>query len=347
MARGDLLKKLFISHISKNDNDFKSVAENIVREELRKGNSLLAKDLQKILDADASLFLNRPDPINPTFNVPVDTDHGSKLIDVIIEKRRSSEIILKEEKRNQVKRILEEISHAELLNAHGLKPRSKILFCGPPGCGKTLCAKILASELGFPMAYVRFDALITSFMGETASNLRKVFDFVSEGSWVLLFDEFDAIGKGRNDPNEHGELKRVVNSFLQQLDRFKSSSLLIAATNHERLLDTALWRRFDDVIYFQRPDRGEIADLINLKLRNFPHKKLEAEVYAESLVGTSHSDIENICLDSIKSSLIQGRDEVTTENFEASVRRYMKRVDISLTSMEEGGRKQKLEKVNE
>jgi len=153
---------------------------------------------------------------------------------------------------------------------HGFQPATKLLFCGPPGCGKTLCAEIIASELGLPLLYTRFDAIVSSYLGETAANLRKVFEYASSSRWVVLFDEFDAIGKARDDAAEHGELKRVINSFLQLLDGFTAPSILIAATNHEQLLDPALWRRFDEILVFPRPSVHEIRSLLGMKLKKFP-----------------------------------------------------------------------------
>ena len=129
--------------------------------------------------------------------------------------------------------------------------RRRVLMFGPPGSGKTSAAEGLAAELGIPLVVVRLDSLISSYLGETASNLRRVVDYAARAPFVVLFDEFDAIGRNRDDPQEHGELKRVVNAFLQMIEAYSGTSLLLAATNHEQLLDPALWRRFDDVIEFR------------------------------------------------------------------------------------------------
>ena len=135
-----------------------------------------------------------------------------------------------------------------------MKPKQRILLCGPPGTGKTLSAKIISSVIGYPLVYVLFDSIISSFLGQTASNLRKIFNFIEDGKYVVLFDEFDMVGKKRDDPQEHGEIKRVVNNFMQMLDNYNGDSIIVAATNHQQLLDTAVWRRFDEVLLFDLPN---------------------------------------------------------------------------------------------
>ena len=118
-----------------------------------------------------------------------------------------------------------------------------------------MAAKVISSVVGYPFVFIRFDSVISSFLGETASNLRKIFDFISEGKWIVLFDEFDIIGKQRDDPTEHGEIKRVVNNFMLMLENYDGDSIIISSTNHPHLLDMGVWRRFDDVVYFSLPDR--------------------------------------------------------------------------------------------
>ena len=141
------------------------------------------------------------------------------------------------------------------------------MFCGPSGCGKTLTAEVIAGELGRPLTIVRTDSVVSSFLGETAANLRRVFDFVSASPLVALFDEFDALGKEREDASEHGELRLVVNAVLQMLDAYDGRSLVIAATNHEQLLDSAIWRRFEEVLFLKPPTPAQLLRLLTIKLR--------------------------------------------------------------------------------
>ncbi len=190
-----------------------------------------------------------------------------------------------------------------------------------------MCAEVIASELGLPLLYTRFDAIISSYLGETAANLRKVFDYAARGTWVLFFDEFDAIGKSRDDSDEHSELRRVVNSYLQILDSFHSESLVIAATNHEGLLDSALWRRFDEVIHFERPTPSQISQLLRKKLANFPHDHLDLPSLVRNLKGLSHSDIERVCLDAIRYCIVHDMDKVSQQILVDAVLAEKKRLE--------------------
>ena len=146
-----------------------------------------------------------------------------------------------------------------------------ITLTGPSGCGKTTAAEALAAELGLPLVVIRLDAVVSSYLGETAANLGKVFEFLVKGQYVALFDEFDALGKERSDVSEHGELRRVVNAFLQMMDAYRGRTILVAATNHEQLLDSALWRRFDEVLLFERPNTEQLRRLLAVKLRPVRH----------------------------------------------------------------------------
>lgn len=318
MTSGDLLKKLFRSIANKDQAELRSIAMQIVSAERDKDHNVLAGDLMKILEngshkASGSLRYHDFEKL------PRDGERGATLVEVKSPEKYMDEIILSPELKEQVYRILKENRSSAVLSSYGLRPISKILFAGPPGCGKTLCAEVLATELGLPLLYTRFDAVISSYLGETASNLRKVFDFASSGKWVVFFDEFDAIAKSRADAQEHGELKRVVNTYLQLLDSLDAQFPVIAATNHEELIDRALWRRFDDVLYFDLPTKSEIVDLMQLKLRFFRHEGLNLTKRADQLVGWSHSDIERLCLDAIKDCLLQREDTLRSSHFDRAM----------------------------
>ena len=149
------------------------------------------------------------------------------------------------------------------------------------------------------------------YVGETSKNLHRIFDYARSGSWVLLFDEFDALGKARDDPTEHGEIKRVITAFLQMLDGFRGSSLLIAATNHERLLDSALWRRFDEVVEFPRPTVHQLRKLLRLRLRSVAHPGIDVEAAAHHLKGLPYAAGEKAAWDARRSAILAGRSAVT------------------------------------
>jgi SpoVK/Ycf46/Vps4 family AAA+-type ATPase len=184
------------------------------------------------------------------------------------------------------------------------------LFVGPPGCGKTLAADVLAAELSLPLVYARFDGIVSSFLGETATNLRRVFSYAAKAPSLLFFDEFDTIGKRRDDDHEVGELKRVVGSFLQILDSYPRDRLVVAATNHEGLLDEALWRRFDDVLVFPRPTMPQLVDLLTMKLRGVRKSGVDVPVLAAEMQGFTFADAERVCVDAIKAMVLAGAKEL-------------------------------------
>jgi SpoVK/Ycf46/Vps4 family AAA+-type ATPase len=325
MARGELLRKLFLSHKRGSDEDFHAIALEIIAEEQQKKNNQLAKDLLRVLENGGknSLF---PKSSRNIGSLPKDKDSQTLLVDVRHPDRIRSDILLSKANEALLDRIMEEYQKAEILRTHGLVPKTKILFCGPPGCGKTLCAEVLSHELGLPLLYTRFDAIVSSYLGETAANLRKVFDYASSGRWVVFFDEFDAIGKSRDNPDEHGEIKRVINSFLQLLDGFSETSIVIAATNHEHLLDPALWRRFDEIVVFPKPSVHEIRKLLGMKLKNFPHRGVDIKSQASKLKGMSHADIERLCFDSIKTCILENDNEISTPIFESAIKQQKMRI---------------------
>jgi SpoVK/Ycf46/Vps4 family AAA+-type ATPase len=201
-------------------------------------------------------------------------------------------------------RILKEQRQLAKLRTHGLRPRRKLLLVGPPGTGKTMSASALAGELGLPLFVIRLDGIITKFLGETAAKLRLVFDAISHTRGVYLFDEFDSIGTQRAMPNEVGEIRRVLNNFLQFIDQDESDSLILAATNHPDLLDHALYRRFDDVIAFALPDRARIADTLKAKLAPYPTSGLDWDRLASTAEGLSYAEITRACQDAAKDMVI-------------------------------------------
>ncbi|HEC11674.1 MAG TPA: ATP-binding protein [Acidiferrobacteraceae bacterium] len=290
MASSKLLRQLIKSGSEGNLEAFRSVSEEVIQEERAKQHHLLANDLEKIL-------YGRPLPYRHIGenSVPSDKERGLPLLAMKEPARRLEDVILSDENRVQFDEILAEHHHEDLLRSYGMEPADKLLFCGPPGCGKTLTAEILASELGRPLAVVRIDSVVSSYLGETAANLRKVFDFASTMPMVMLFDEFDAVAKERSDSAEHGELKRVVNSVLQMMDAYQGRSILIAATNHEGILDSAVWRRFEEVLVFEPPSTEQIRNLMGIKLRGVRRDfELESTKLVELFKGTSHADIERV-----------------------------------------------------
>ncbi len=325
----DLLRKLLVAHLKGDDGGFRKVAWQVVEKERRINHHVFANDLERILlgiddENSKSLFMRR---VNN--DLPKDKDRNADLIELIEPKRHLEQLVLSEEVAHSLRRIISERKKADLLNAHGIRSISKILFCGPPGCGKTFAAEALASALYLPLAIVRFDAVVSSYLGETASNLRRVFEFARSRPCVLFFDEFDAIGKHRTSEDEHGELKRVVNSFLQMLDGFHSDALTVAATNHQGLLDSALWRRFDEIIMFPMPDHSQIEEMFVRQFHQLGiQKSIRLPSIAKTLVGLSHADIEHIAKDAIKHTLMESEKEISSQTLTTAISRQLSRLRI-------------------
>ena len=328
MARADLLKKLFEAFQRRDDAAFRGVAEEIIEEERKKQHPVLANELQRLLTNGVRSLHDIQRPGQILEPVPMDSDRRTPLLTILNPDRYFEDIVLDTKLRDALDRLMREVRGWEILEATGLMPTRRLLFCGPSGCGKTATAEAVATELGLPMLYVRFDSVVSSLLGETAANVRKVFDYAARGQWVVFFDEFDAIGRSRDDATEHGEIKRVVNSFLQLLDSFNGHSLMISATNFEQSLDPALWRRFDDVLRFGLPDPDALASLVSKRLRPLRFKKSHVNKIASALVGSSYADAERVCLDIRKQRALDGGDSVRQADLAAALDRHTYRKDV-------------------
>lgn len=328
MARADLLKKLFSSFKHDDRELFYKIAREIIEDERKKNHGILADDLKLILNgsfqspSNISLF---------TTNTPKDSDKDAPLVEVIYPDKYFSDLITTDETIGQLEEVVKEFNNWDVLVSNGVFPTRRVLFYGPPGCGKTLAAKTLAAEIGIPMLYVRFDSLISSYLGETSSNIRKVFEYAKNDSWVIFFDEFDAIGRSRSDESEHGEIKRVVNAFLQQIDSYKGRSLIVAATNYEQSLDYAIWRRFDETIRFDMPTNKEKMKLFSLKIKKFKGPDYAIEQYLDNLKQFSHSDIERISQIIMKQCILEGKKMYTKKDIEYAVKRQEDIVSLRKT----------------
>lgn len=322
MARGDLIKDLFLSYKRGDDEAFLAVANVITEEERKKHHVVLANELSRILKNNAQKTVHPTKGLAP---LPKDPDRGTPLMEVRWPNQPLDHLVLSDEQRDSLGMVMDEFRHWEILEMNGLAPSQKMLFCGPPGCGKTATAEAIACEMGLPLLYVRFDSVVSSLLGETSANLRRVFDYAINGSWVILFDEFDAVGRSRDDPTEHSELKRVVNAFLQLLDSFTGRSLIIAATNFEQSLDVALWRRFDEIVRFDKPTSEQLAYFLERRLFHLalPIQVLQAATI--SLQGMSFADAERVCLDVLKRLALEGRQQLIPALLTAAVARQQRR----------------------
>jgi SpoVK/Ycf46/Vps4 family AAA+-type ATPase len=330
----EAIRKLLLAHFQGDEAAFRSAALEFVGMERRLNHHTLANDLERLVSEANGPPGSRKNVLTPlgngSGNLPRDKERNAVLVELADPRRELDDLVLSASVRETLDRIVLERRRVDLLGSHGFRPSSKVLFCGPPGCGKSVAAEALARELYLPLATVRFDAVVSSYLGETAANLRKVFEFGRARPLVLLFDEFDAIGKERTASDEHGELKRVVNSFLQLLDGFRAETLTIAATNHQGLLDPALWRRFDEIVVFPRPSRDEIKQLLCRHFRQLPvDLPVVLDEVARSLEGFSHADVERVALDTLKQTILDGRESVRSDTINAAVARQRERLAVT------------------
>jgi SpoVK/Ycf46/Vps4 family AAA+-type ATPase len=300
MATAEQLTYLIQSHFSRDEARFTTVALQVAAHEAKAGHVQLAQEIRALIDKrqndDAKIIKFRPDLSDLIF---VQQDCQERLTD----------LIANESLRSRFQRILDEFRHRSKFTEHGLVHRRKLLLCGPPGTGKTLSASILAGELGLPLCTILMDKLVTKFMGETGAKLRQVFDAIAAQHGVFLFDEFDAIGADRAKDNDVGEMRRVLNAFLQLIEKDRSDSIVIAATNNHSLLDDALFRRFDDVITYSLPTFPQISQLIKSRLGMFKPEELPSNL-GKVAKGLSHADITVACRDAIKSAILSNQSSV-------------------------------------
>lgn len=314
MARADQLKALLRAYAGEEDAQFAAIALQMAADEAQKGHVRLAAELKALVEAaqarQQSQLAVRPGP------VPLAQPKGelAELLTVQYPRHHLSEMVVAPDVEVKLERVLREQRHHERLSGHGLAARRKLLLIGPPGTGKTLTASVLASELRLPLFVARFDSLITKFMGESASKLRLVFEALKATRGVYLFDEFDSLGLQRGSQHDVAEMRRTLNMFLQLIEQDASESLIVAATNHGDSLDTALFRRFDDVIRYGAPDSAQIEQLLrnNLALLEEPHMDYGSLIVAAE--GLSHADIARACRDSMKDAVLEHRPHVSTES---------------------------------
>jgi len=329
LTNTELIKKLFLCFAKDDKEEFYRLAEEYIEREKKKKHNIVAKELKEALYA--SKFSDKS-IIGRSFKnsipIPRDTEKGFPLLEIKEYNIDWDSLILPEKTLQILKQIVKEFRDADILATYNLKPKNKILFCGEPGTGKTYSAQIISSVLHIPLIYVRFDSIISSYLGETAANLRKVFDFIESGTWVVLFDEVDIIGKNRDDHYEHGEIKRVVNNFLQMLDTFEGNSIIIAATNHQHILDPAIWRRFDEIVYFDLPSEKERLRLFELYLKPIKKDKIDLTQYVKKTEGFSPSDIRMTCIEAIKYTILNDKEQLTTSELDYALSRFIERMNI-------------------
>ena len=293
MATAEQVKCLVKAYANHDDEKFTTVALQIAAHEARVGHDAVARDLKKEIDliSKKKPETYRIEPVNPLFLFSTPSV-------------RKNDLIVSADLATRIERVLIEFRNRRKLQSYGYANRRKLLLEGVPGTGKTLTASVIASELGLPLYTVQMDKLVSKFMGETSSKLRQVFDAMYTDEGVYFFDEFDAIGSDRSFDNEVGEMRRILNSFLQFIEMDSSDSIIISATNNQKLLDKALFRRFDDVLHYDLPTRGEISKLYEYKLGCIAPYLMVSERLIDESLGLSHAEIVRVLDDAIKSSIL-------------------------------------------
>ncbi|QVL42902.1 MAG: ATP-binding protein [Alcanivorax sp.] len=313
MASAEQLKALLKSHLDGDDERFYSVAMQLAAHEAKVGHGKVAGELRTLID---QAKLRRGAGQSTGKPVPIGRPRGelANLLSVSYPKSRLADMVLSDELGQQLSRIIREQRHAANILAHGLQPRRKLLLMGPPGTGKTMTASVLAGELGLPLFQVRLDGLMTKFMGETAAKLRQIFESTHQARGVYFFDEFDAIGSQRGLANDVGEIRRILNSFLQMIEQDASHSLIIGATNHPDILDSALFRRFDDLLHYELPDEAHIASVLKVRLGRMVTKGVSWKRLAGKAVGLSYAEVTRASDEALKSALIESKTSITEKD---------------------------------
>lgn len=303
MATAAQIKALFESYKNGDDNRFKSVATQIAAHEANKGNTNFANELNSLIGK----FSNRLDnKLSTLTSVPIIEPRGelAGLFEAKYSEIKLNQLILSSKLMDKLNRIIEEQSQQHKLREYGLLPRSKILMVGAPGTGKTMTASALAGQLNLPLFTIQLDRLITKYMGEAAAKLRLIFEHIKKIRGVYFFDEFDAIGSSRGATNDVGEIRRILNSFLQFIENSRSDSLILAATNHEELLDKALFRRFDDILHYELPDNKLVIETFKRYLSKKYIKDLSWTKIEKEAVNLSYAEIAKICNNALKRNIL-------------------------------------------
>lgn len=314
MATAEQLKALLESHVEGDDDRFFAVMIQLAAHAARQGHGRLAQELRAFVDK-AKLAGGDVPGRGATGPVPVAQPRGelAALLAASYPKARLGDLVLAADIRAHLERIVLEQRQREKLATRGLRPRRKVLLIGPPGTGKTYSARALAGELHLPLFSVLLDGVITKYMGETAAKLRLVFDSAARNRGVYLFDEFDALGGERGNPNDVGEARRALNSFLQFLEQDESESILLAATNHVGLLDRALFRRFDDIIEFALPNMELAVAAMKARLASIGVSRVDWRAMGQAAKGLSYAEVVKACDDAAKEAVLQDRTEVAAK----------------------------------
>lgn len=317
MATAKQIKALLQSHVTGDDERFLTIAMQVAAHEARQGHTKLANELKTLIDESKANSARRRQNV---VSIVQPKSELSSFLEVSQPRTSLAELTFSEGQEKVFARVIREYRQMAKLRLHNLEPRRKLLLYGPPGTGKTATASALAHELKLPLFTIRLDGLITKFMGETAAKLRVVFEAMEDTRGLYFFDEFDAIGSDRHSPNDIGEIRRILNSFLQLLEQDASDSMILAATNLKGLLDQALFRRFDDVIRYRLPTPDEVRSVIKNRLALFQTDIDKWSTLDEVATGLSHAEIARACDDTAKYAVMHGTKRVSASDIEAMLK---------------------------
>ena len=323
----DLLRLLFEAYRNNNDELFQHAAQMLITRELAANHHADAQRLIRALGRESGDRGQR----SRLAPLPQSRSTASDLLTIIDEPAPDRSIVLAKETNHRVQRVILEHRERSRLSAHGLTPKKKLLFWGPPGTGKTITASLLAEELQMPLGILNLPSIVSSLLGGTSTQLKTVFDLAESRRLVLLLDEFDTLAKERDDEHDIGESKRIVNTLLQLMERFTApNSLIVAATNHQYALDRAIWRRFDDVVHFPLPTEQDRLKLLHRLLSGVHHSGSLLEC-SRAMRGLSHADITRIVTEALRTMVLEGRKTIDTKEIQSESARYNDTLRSALT----------------
>ena len=289
---------LLNAHYQNDSEGFNTVALQMAAAEARAGHAVVAQEIRKIVDKNRSTsYVVRMSFMNTALSDSVVEELNLYTLD---------DLVVANEIHNRISRTILEYQERELLERNGLQNRSRLLFGGSSGTGKTMTAGVIANETGLPLYVVQLEKIVSRFLGSTSAKLAELFEAIGTHPGVYLFDEFDALGAERERDNEVGEMRRILNSFLKLIEQPLKRSIVIAATNDMKVLDKALFRRFDDVVQFALPTQAEVVTLMKKRLDNRVAPKTIANL-AKSFEGYSQAVVCAVCDDAIKTSILTNK----------------------------------------
>lgn len=327
MARADLLCELIKYGLVNDSTNFRKAAEALCAEERAKQHTVLATRIDDLLK-NARRPITRDNTGSPA--VVRNGINEQTLFSETVPHKRLDHLILPDHVRSACQDLINEQNRADLLQSYGIEPRNKLLLIGPPGNGKTSLAEAIAEALMVPLLTVRYESIIGSYLGETASRLSKLFEYVKTRECVLFFDEFETLGKERGDIHETGEIKRVVSSLLMQIDALPSYVVAIAATNHDTLLDKAAWRRFQIRLEVPKPTRNSLEEFYRFfeKEKDFRFG-LQPSTLAKKTLGISYAEAEEFALSIYRQYILSLPNDNVKEITERVIRSWQTQVIVA------------------